>query len=212
MQWRNTVVRHQCDTAAPTTEAQAPSEQPASAASELPEGVTPVERLDGSENVADEEHFKIVSNAGGTLNGTTNSDRTSYFRSVPANQLETVLWLEADRMGFLTILTCELPLAYRSRQNEILAEIDRDTLNENAAGSIRDLDTTPPNPAAVLATIRSCRRQRFVDLFAHPRHTPIREVTRSLSPLPLRTTNSRRPKSTSFTRSRSASLIRSPEP
>jgi zinc protease len=55
----------------------------------------------GSENVADEEHFKIVSNAGGTLNGTTNSDRTNYFQTVPANQLETVLWLEADRMGFL---------------------------------------------------------------------------------------------------------------
>jgi len=55
----------------------------------------------GSENVADEEHFKIISNAGGTLNGTTNTDRTNYFETVPANQLETVLWLEADRMGFL---------------------------------------------------------------------------------------------------------------
>ena len=55
----------------------------------------------GSENVADEEHFKIVSNAGGTLNGSTNTDRTNYYQTVPANQLETVLWLEADRMGFL---------------------------------------------------------------------------------------------------------------
>lgn len=55
----------------------------------------------GSENVGDEQHFKIVSNAGGTLNGTTNSDRTNYFETVPANQLETALWLEADRMGFL---------------------------------------------------------------------------------------------------------------
>ncbi len=55
----------------------------------------------GSENVGDEEHFKIVSNAGGTLNGTTNSDRTNYFQTLPANQLETALWLEADRMGFL---------------------------------------------------------------------------------------------------------------
>ncbi len=55
----------------------------------------------GSENVGDEQHFKIISEAGGTLNGTTNSDRTNYFETVPANQLETVLWLEADRMGFL---------------------------------------------------------------------------------------------------------------
>ncbi len=55
----------------------------------------------GSENVADEQHFKIVTDAGGTLNGTTNRDRTNYFQTVPANQLEKVLWLEADRMGFL---------------------------------------------------------------------------------------------------------------
>ena len=55
----------------------------------------------GSENVADEEHFKIITDAGGTLNGTTNRDRTNYFETVPANQLEAMLWLEADRMGYL---------------------------------------------------------------------------------------------------------------
>jgi len=54
----------------------------------------------GSENVADEEHFKIISESGGTLNGTTNSDRTNYFETVPNNQLEKMLWLEADRMGY----------------------------------------------------------------------------------------------------------------
>ncbi|SFE67597.1 M16 family metallopeptidase [Thermoflexibacter ruber] len=55
----------------------------------------------GSDNVADEEHFKIVTESGGTLNGTTNRDRTNYFETLPANQLEVALWLEADRMGFL---------------------------------------------------------------------------------------------------------------
>ncbi len=55
----------------------------------------------GSEHVADEEHFKIITEAGGTLNGSTNSDRTNYYQTVPANNLETMLWLEADRMGFL---------------------------------------------------------------------------------------------------------------
>jgi zinc protease len=54
----------------------------------------------GSDHVADEEHFKIVTESGGTLNGTTNRDRTNYFETVPSNQLETMLWLEADRMGF----------------------------------------------------------------------------------------------------------------
>lgn len=55
----------------------------------------------GSENVDDEQHFKLVTEAGGTMNGTTNTDRTNYFQTVPANQLEKMLWLEADRMGFL---------------------------------------------------------------------------------------------------------------
>lgn len=55
----------------------------------------------GSKNVADEQHFKIITEAGGTLNGTTNSDRTNYFELVPSNQVEKMLWLESDRMGFL---------------------------------------------------------------------------------------------------------------
>lgn len=55
----------------------------------------------GSDNVGDDQHFKIVTESGGNLNGTTNRDRTNYFETVPNNQLEKMLWLEADRMGFL---------------------------------------------------------------------------------------------------------------
>src|SRR4051812_26826211 len=55
----------------------------------------------GSDHVADEQHFKIVSDAGGTLNGSTNRDRTNYYETIPSNQVEKALWLEADRMGFL---------------------------------------------------------------------------------------------------------------
>jgi len=55
----------------------------------------------GSDNVGDDEHFKIVSTVGGTMNGYTTSDNTVYFETVPSNSLETALWLEADRMGFL---------------------------------------------------------------------------------------------------------------
>jgi zinc protease len=55
----------------------------------------------GSEHVGDDEHFRIVTESGGTMNGTTNLDRTNYFETVPSNQLETMLWLESDRMGFL---------------------------------------------------------------------------------------------------------------
>jgi zinc protease len=55
----------------------------------------------GSAHVGDDQHFQLVQDAGGTLNGSTNTDRTNYFETVPSNYLELALWLEADRMGWL---------------------------------------------------------------------------------------------------------------
>ena len=52
----------------------------------------------GSENVGKGEHFILVQNNGGSANGTTNADRTNYFETLPANQLELGIFLEADRM------------------------------------------------------------------------------------------------------------------
>ena len=55
----------------------------------------------GSANVGSNEHFELVQRAGGTLNGSTWLDRTNYFETVPSNQLELAIWLEANRMGYL---------------------------------------------------------------------------------------------------------------
>jgi zinc protease len=56
----------------------------------------------GSKNVGSDKHFPILRKLGSDeVNGTTNADRTNYFEVVPANQLETGLWLESDRMGHL---------------------------------------------------------------------------------------------------------------
>ncbi|HEX5742083.1 MAG TPA: pitrilysin family protein [Pilimelia sp.] len=57
--------------------------------------------FEGSAHVAKTEHMRAVQGAGGTLNATTNPDRTNYFESVPAEHLALMLWLEADRMGGL---------------------------------------------------------------------------------------------------------------
>ncbi|MDX6529801.1 MAG: zinc protease [Blastocatellia bacterium] len=57
----------------------------------------------GSENVGKSEHFILVYNNGGTMNGTTNEDRTNYFEALPANQIELALYLEADRMRSLAV-------------------------------------------------------------------------------------------------------------
>ncbi len=54
-----------------------------------------------SQHVGQDQFFKKIQGAGGTLNGGTNRDGTIYFQVVPKNSLEMVLWLESDRMGFL---------------------------------------------------------------------------------------------------------------
>ena len=53
-----------------------------------------------SEHVPQDQYFKIIQDAGGTLNGGTWQDGTLYYEMVPKNALETVLWLESDRMGY----------------------------------------------------------------------------------------------------------------
>ncbi|MDQ3938661.1 MAG: insulinase family protein [Chloroflexota bacterium] len=55
----------------------------------------------GSRHVTKAEHFTIVQSAGGVNNATTYFDRTNYFETLPAHQLELALWLEADRMATL---------------------------------------------------------------------------------------------------------------
>jgi predicted Zn-dependent peptidase len=58
----------------------------------------------GSENVGPGEHFYTIFSNGGTMNGTTNKERTLYFETMPANQLEAAMFLEADRMRSLAIV------------------------------------------------------------------------------------------------------------
>src|SRR5687768_16106799 len=55
----------------------------------------------GSGNVPYGLHDKFTEGVGGQNNGTTNNDRTTYYEQVPSNYLESALWLEADRMGYL---------------------------------------------------------------------------------------------------------------
>jgi len=57
--------------------------------------------FEGSDNAPKGQHDKIITGGGGSLNGSTNRDRTNYYETVPSNLLERSLWLEADRMGFL---------------------------------------------------------------------------------------------------------------
>ena len=57
----------------------------------------------GSANVRKGQHFSLIMNRGGEMNGTTSTDRTNYFETLPSNELALGLWLEADRMRSLAI-------------------------------------------------------------------------------------------------------------
>src|SRR5690242_4291617 len=78
----------------------------------------------GSENVGSGEHFLLVFNNGGTMNGTTNEDRTTYFEALPANQLDLALYLEADRMRSLAINKANLDNQRNAVQEERRLGVD----------------------------------------------------------------------------------------
>ena len=79
----------------------------------------------GSENVGEDKHFDTLKNIGGSgVNGTTNTDRTNYFEVVPSHEIETGLWLESDRMGYILPL-----LNQKSLDNQI--EVVRNERRQN---------------------------------------------------------------------------------
>jgi len=79
----------------------------------------------GSKHVGEDRHFETLKQVGvENVNGTTNGDRTNYFEVVPSNQIETALWLESDRMGWLLDL-----LSKKSLDNQI--EVVRNERRQN---------------------------------------------------------------------------------
>jgi predicted Zn-dependent peptidase len=78
----------------------------------------------GSENVAKGEHPSLISTNGGSLNGTTDNDRTLYYETLPANQLDLGLFLEADRMKSLNVNQANLDNQRNAVQEERRLRID----------------------------------------------------------------------------------------
>ena len=78
----------------------------------------------GSENVGAGEHPALIFANGGTMNGTTNQDRTLYFETLPSNQLELALFLEGDRMKSLDINKLNLDNQKGAVQEERRLRVD----------------------------------------------------------------------------------------
>ncbi len=79
-----------------------------------------------SENVKEDQFFRNIQGAGGTLNGSTGQDRTNYFEVVPNNSLEMAIWMESDRMGYLenTVTRAALTNQQNVVQNEKRESVD----------------------------------------------------------------------------------------
>lgn len=84
-----------------------------------------------SENVPQDQFFKKIQDVGGTLNGGTWQDGTVYYEVVPKNAMETVLWLESDRMGFL--INTVTKNAFKNQQ-EVVQNEKRQRVDNNPYG------------------------------------------------------------------------------
>lgn len=84
-----------------------------------------------SENVGQDQFFKMIQDAGGTLNGGTWKDGTVYYEVVPKNAMELVMWLESDRMGYFINTVTES--AFQNQQ-EVVQNEKRQRVDNNPYG------------------------------------------------------------------------------
>ena len=84
-----------------------------------------------SENIGEDQFFKNIQGAGGTLNGSTNQDRTNYYEIIPKNSLEMAIWMESDRMGYLENTVTRTAL---SNQQNVVQNEKRESVDNAAYG------------------------------------------------------------------------------
>jgi zinc protease len=92
--------------------------------------------FEGSKHVPGNTHFRLLEGAGASdINGTTDFDRTNYFETLPANQLELALWLESDRMGYLPD---QLDQANLSNQQDVVRNERRQSVENVPYGIVEE--------------------------------------------------------------------------
>ncbi len=99
----------------------------------------------GSGNVPYGLHDKLTEGIGGSNNGTTSNDRTTYYETVPSNYLESALWLEADRMGFLLE---KLDLEKLNQQRDIVKNERRQGVDNQPYGRAGEILSQAAYPAS----------------------------------------------------------------
>src|SRR6202521_2510996 len=92
--------------------------------------------FEGSKHVPGNGHIRFLEAAGASdLNGTTDFDRTNYFETLPANQLELALWLESDRMGYLPD---QLDQASLTNQQDVVRNERRQSIEKPPYGLVEE--------------------------------------------------------------------------
>jgi zinc protease len=90
----------------------------------------------GSGNVPYGYHDKFTEGVGGSNNGSTTNDRTNYYETIPSNYLETALWMEADRMGFLLD---KLDTAKLNAQRDVVKNERRQSYDNQPYGRVGEI-------------------------------------------------------------------------
>ncbi len=99
----------------------------------------------GSGHVPYGLHDKLTEGVGGSNNGTTSNDRTTYYETIPSNYLESSLWIEADRMGFLLD---SLDLAKLNAQRDIVKNERRQGVDNQPYGRAGEILAQATYPAS----------------------------------------------------------------
>ena len=99
----------------------------------------------GSGHVPYGMHDRLTEGVGGSNNGTTSRDRTTYYETVPSNYLETALWLESDRMGFLLDT---LDIQKLNAQRDIVKNERRQRMDNQPYGLVDEIVSNTLYPAA----------------------------------------------------------------
>src|SRR5687767_2327794 len=97
----------------------------------------------GSGNIPYGVHDQLTNGVGGNNNGTTDNDRTLYYEIVPSNYLETALWLEADRMGYLLD---SLDIAKLNAQRDIVKNERRQRIDNQPYGRVGEILSSATYP------------------------------------------------------------------
>jgi zinc protease len=137
--------------------------------------------FEGSKNY-DHGYFQPLQNAGASLNGSTNADRTNYWEVVPRNALELALWMESDRMGYL--LPALTDAKFNNQREVVLNERRQNYENRpyGLAGSALLGELYPPDhpynwltigAAADLRAAHLDDVRQFFQTYYHPRNASL---------------------------------------